>query len=116
MDSARLIVELEWEDREGAIGEVKIEFAIQQCGLGISPTVRRTPRRAVNDNVTVSDELKFVPFQDGKSNKVTHVTVKEHIVNCAQKNHRHGNDIAMHSESGDDTHMKAEPAMGTLLG
>ena len=38
VDFAWLIVELEQEDREGATGEVKIEFTIQWCGLSIFPT------------------------------------------------------------------------------
>ena len=32
------IVESEWEDREGATGEVKIDFMIQWHGLCIFPT------------------------------------------------------------------------------
>ena len=39
---------------------------------------------------STTDELKFAPFQDGKSNEVTCVTVKEHIVNHMQKNCGHG--------------------------
>ena len=53
-----------------------------------------------NDNKSsgqsAADELKFVPFQDGKLNKVTYVAVKEHIVNFIRKNHKHGNAIATH--------------------
>ena len=66
-----------------------------------------------NSGKSTTDELKFVPFQDEKPNKTTHVAVKEHILNCTHETHEHGDDVVTHIEMNNEDHMLAKPMCGT---
>ena len=63
-----------------------------------------------SENIAKSstDELKFVPFQDGKSSKMTHLTVEEHALNHTRKTHGNGDDIATFIETKQMSHVEGD--------
>ena len=54
-----------------------------------------------NNNNNINDEVKFVPYQEGRVSRMTFVAVKEHIINLMRKMFKNSVDIANYIETED---------------
>ena len=62
------------------------------------------------------EEMKFVPFQEGKGNKTTFETVKAHVLSYVKRTYKNGKDVVNYINTGDRDQCGVEPVRQLAVG
>ena len=64
-------------------------------------TTSKSSSKSTSGSSEKKEEMKFIPFQEGKGHKTTFDTVKAHILSYVKRSYKNGKDVVNYINTGD---------------